>query len=165
MPAFIALLRGINVGGNRMISMAELKKTFESLGYANVRTLLNSGNVVFDGKKADAKTIESAVGTKVMLRTAKDLERVIERNPFDLAGRNLSLLLVAFLAAEPDGTLKWDGPEETHLDGRHLYLYYPNGAGRSKLTNALIEKQLGVSATARNWNTITKLLTLAHPNR
>lgn len=161
MPTFIALLRAINVGGHTMLAMSDLKATCEALGFTNVRTLLNSGNVIFEAKKSDALKLEKALGgPRVMLRTPAELARVIERNPWKREG---SMLHVMFLDGKPAKNLDWPGPEEIHLDGEHLYLYYPNGAGRSKLTNALLEKRLGVSGTARNWNTVLKLAALTHP--
>ena len=163
MPTFIALIRGINVGGHKKVSMADVKALCENLGYTNVRTLLNSGNVIFEAKKADAKKLEAALDARVIILTAKELDEAIANNPFDTKGRNLSLLLLMVLEAEPKGKLDWPGPEEIERRGRYLYLYYPNGAGRSKLTNALIERKLQVAGTARNWNTVTKLATLAHP--
>lgn len=164
MPTFIALLRGINVGGRKQLAMSELKSMCESLGYTNVRTLLNSGNVVFEARKADAGKLEEQTGAKVVIRTPEELQDVIAGNPWK--GRDGSRLLVMFLERDPGAKpLDWPGPEEVHLDGRHLYLYYPNGAGRSKLTNAFIEKRLDVSGTARNWNTILKLAALAAAGR
>ena len=161
MPTFIALIRGINVGGHAKLAMSDLKSICETLGYANVRTLLNSGNVIFETTKANAQKLEKALGgPRVILRTPAELEKVIERNPWKREG---SLMLVMFLERKPEKKLDWPGPEEIHLDGEHLYLYYPNGAGRSKLTNALLEKRLGVSGTARNWNTVLKLAALTHP--
>ena len=161
MPTHIALLRGINVGGHKQLSMADVKATFESLGFENVRTLLNSGNVIFDGTKPDAKAIETAIGmdVRVILRTPRDLEKILEKKPFEGEPGKLAVM---FLEGEPKGELEWEGPELVKLDGRNLYLYYPDGMGRSKLTNALIERRLKEAGTARNWNTITKL---AHPKR
>ena len=160
MPTHIAFLRGINVGGHKQLSMATVKSTFEQLGFDNVRTLLNSGNVIFEAAQPNAKKIEAAIGmdVRVILRTPKDLERVIERNPFPNV--EPGKLVVVFLEGEPKGELEWDGPEEVKAAGTHLYIHYPDGQGRSKLTNALIERRLKVAATARNWNTVTKL---AHP--
>jgi uncharacterized protein (DUF1697 family) len=159
----IALIRGINVGGHKKVAMADLRRICEAQGCTNVRTLLNSGNVVFEGRKPDAKKLEAAIGAKVILRTPAELDRVIARVPF--ATDDPGHLLVMFLEHEPKAPLDWPGPEKVHLDGRHLYLYYPDGAGRSKLTNALIEKRLDVSGTARNWNTVTKLAALCETER
>lgn len=166
MPTFIALIRGINVGGHKKLSMADLQAVCEELGYDDVRTVLNSGNVIFSAKKAAAAQLETAIAKKsgtearVILRTPAELENAVERNP--LKGEP-NRLMVMFLENEPKAALDWPGPEQLHLDGRHLYLYYPNGSGTSKLTNAFIERKLGVAGTTRNWNTVQKLLTLTHP--
>ena len=162
MPTFIALIRGINVGGNKKISMADLKAACESLGYTNVRTLLNSGNVIFEAKKAKAADIEKAlpIEARVILRTPDELKKAIDRNP--LKGEP-NRLMIMFLESEAKSTLEWPGPEQIHVDGRHAYLYYPDGGGSSKLSNTFIERQLGVAGTTRNLNTVTKLLALSHP--
>ena len=166
MPTFIALIRGINVGGHKKLSMADLKSICESLGFTNVRTLLNSGNVVFEAKKkSDAKNLQDAIEPRVIFRTPEELEQALARNPFPLDGRNPSSLVIVFLEGEPSGALDYDGPEEIRLDGSHLYVHYGEGMGTSKLTNTLIERQLKVAGTARNWNTVNKLLAAAHPKR
>jgi len=152
-----------------MLPMAELKTACEAAGLTDVRTFLQSGNVIFRSTRKDpAPLIQKALDldVKVIVRTMDELRDVIARNPFD-ADRNPSLLIVMFLSDAPSKAAQsallaaHAGPEEIHFSGRELFLYYPNGAGRSKLTNALIERKLGVSGTARNWNTVTKLLTLS----
>ena len=162
MTTFIALIRGINVGGNKKLSMADLESVCESLGYTNVRTLLNSGNVIFEAKKAKAADLEKAlpIDARVILRTPAELKKAIERNP--LKGEP-NLVMIMFLESEPKGELEWPGPEKMHVDGSHVYLYYPDGAGTSKLSNTFIERKLGVAGTTRNLNTVSKLLTLSHP--
>jgi len=164
MPTYIALIRGINVGGNKKLSMADLKSACESLGYTGVRTILNSGNAIFTAaKKPRAEDLENAIGidVRVILRTPAELKQAMDRCP--LKGEP-NRLMITFLEKKTAKTLDWDGPEQTHLDGAHLYLYYPDGGGQSKLTNTLIEKRLGVAGTTRNWNTCAKLLALTHPN-
>lgn len=163
MTTYIALIRGINVGGHKKLSMADLRKACESLGYTDVRTLLNSGNAIFSAaKKPNPADLEKALAmdVRVILRTPAELKQAIDRNPLKGEGNRL---MVMFLEKAPAKKLEWAGPEQTHLDGRHLYLYYPDGGAASKLTNAFIERQLGVAGTTRNWNTVTKLLTLTHP--
>ena len=159
---FIALIRGINVGGNKKLSMADLKSACESLGYTNVRTLLNSGNVVFEAKKAKAADIEKAlpIEARVILRTSEELARAIARNP--LKGEP-NRVMIMFLERAVKTDLEWPGPEKIRVDGAHVYLYYPNGSGTTKLTNVYIERQLGVAGTTRNLNTANKLLSLSHP--
>src|SRR4051794_12469517 len=169
MASFVAFLRGINVGGNNLIPMAVLKAACESAGLTDVRTYLQSGNVLFSTTRKDpARLIEKALelDVKVIVRTIDELRAVIAKNPFE-GERNPSLLQVMFLDDAPSKSAQaallaaHAGPEEIHFLGRELFLYYPNGSGRSKLTNALIERKLGVRGSARNWNTVTKLLTLA----
>jgi uncharacterized protein (DUF1697 family) len=178
MTVFVAFLRGINVGGNKTISMSTLKTVFESLGLSAVKTHLNSGNVVFATSKSDreklARTIETAVEKEfgfravVLLRSAVGLRNAVVNNPFRVAAeKNPSRLVVMFLAETPakDALRRieetYKGPEEIVIDGDVAYVTYPNGIGKSKLTNVFLEKRLGVSGTARNWNTVTKLLQLA----
>ncbi len=168
---YFAFLRGINVGGHNMLRMADLRTLCTSLGYADVRTVLQSGNVIFRAKRATAKQLEEATGVRVILRTENELRAVVADNPFETI-RNPSLLLVIFLdkPASPDAAARlraiYKGPEIFHVNGRemyvdYVYVDYVNGAGRSKLTNALIERTLGVAGTARNWNTVTRLLELS----
>jgi uncharacterized protein (DUF1697 family) len=177
MSVYVSLLRGINVGGNKLIKMDRLKALYETLGFASVQTLLNSGNVVFAAKEKDrgkfAGRIEDAIDTEfgfrpaVMLRDAPALARIVAKNPYpDRAKNDPSRLAVMFLATKPDEAAPkrladaYDGPEDIRVAGEEAYLYYPNGFGRSKLTNVFLEKQLGVTGTARNWNTVAKLLAL-----
>jgi len=177
MTSYVALLRGINVGGNKSIPMARLKSLFESLGFAPARTHLNSGNVIFaaEGKAGtlarligDAIKAEFGFRPAVVLRSAAELKRVVAKNPFgDTAARDRSHLLVMALDGKPMAGAKaalaeaYSGPEQIEIVGADVYITYPNGIGRSKLTNALLEKHLGVAGTARNWNTVVKVLELA----
>ncbi len=169
MAHFVAFIRGINVGGNKMLPMASLKAACESAGLTDVRTFLQSGNVLFRSTKKDPATlIRQALDldVKVIARSVEELEKVIAKNPFE-GDRNPSLLIVMFLEDTPSKEAKaaleaaHKGPEEIHFAGRELFIYYPNGAGRSKLTNAVIERKLGMAGTARNWNTVTKLYAMA----
>lgn len=167
MARFVAFLRGINVGGNNLIPMAELKAICETAGLSDVSTFLQSGNVLFTTTRKDpARLIEKALArdVTVIVRTIDELHDVIARNPFK-GERNPSALIVTFLEAEPSKaaqdslTSSYKGPEEIVFSGRELFLYYPENMGKSKLTNALIERKLGMRGTARNWNTVTKLVT------
>jgi len=168
MPVFVGFLRGINVGGNNMLPMSALKTACESAGLTDVRTLLQSGNVIFRStSKNPARLIENALDldVKVIVRTMDELQDVIDRNPFG-ADRNPKRLIVTFLDGTPSKdaqvalTAAHKGPEEIHFSGRELFIYYGEDMGRSKLTNAMIERKLGMSGTARNWNTVTKLLAM-----
>ena len=173
MTTFVGLLRAINVGGRNKLRMSDLRSLCESLGLEDVQTHLQSGNVVFRARTATAKTIEAAIrksagiDVKVILRTAAELERIIAANPFD-ATRDPSHLVVMFLDAAPteEGRAALvkahAGPEKIRFAGRELYIDYPVDIGHSKLTGTLIEKKLGVAGTARNWNTVTRLLEMAN---
>lgn len=175
MPTHISLLRGINVGGNKKIRMADLKTLYESLGFGAVTTYVQSGNVVFDAESADVRAliarIEAAIAERfgfdvtVLLRTADDLRRVLDNNPFP--GAQSTQLHVLFLSAPPAAAASAvlnvpvaDG-EEWMLAGQEIYLHYPNGSGRSKMTGAFSDRKLGVTASARNWNTVNALYDLA----
>ena len=179
MPTHISLLRGINVGGNKKIRMAELKALYESLGFSNVSTYVQSGNVVFDADSVDTPAliarIEAAIAERfgfdvaVLLRTADDLRRILDGNPFP--GVEPAKLHALFLAAAPAPAVAEtlavptvDG-EEWRLTGQELYLHYPNGSGRSKMTGAFFERKLGMAASARNWNSVNALYALALAQR
>lgn len=168
MTTYVAFLRGINVVGRNVVRMSELRDLCTSLGWQDVRTLLNSGNVVFRAQKATPKALEEALGgVRVVLRTEGELRKVVANNPFDPI-RNPSYLHVAFCDKKVSADTLRDaygdkGPEVIRGGGRELYIDYVNGVGRSKLTHALIERTLGATATLRNWNTVTKLLAMASP--
>jgi uncharacterized protein (DUF1697 family) len=174
MTAFVSLFRGINVGGHRQIRMNELKELHESLGFRDVVPYIQSGNVVFTSDNADVarlqRHIENSVETKfgfhaeVIVRTSAELRDIIENNPFQgQQSKESKWVVVMFLAACPDDTAQegllkaYAGPEELFFIDKEVYIYYPNGIGRSKLSGSLIEKKLKTVGTARNWNTILKL--------
>jgi uncharacterized protein (DUF1697 family) len=176
----VSLIRGINVGGNRTISMERLRAVHGAAGLDGARTLLQSGNVVFvAGKKkradleatiATALADEMGVAVEVLVRTPDEIEAVLADNPLPAEAKaDPSHLLVMFLKAPLDkavGTKLTALPtvgELVHRGAEEVYLYYPPpaGIGRSKLTGAVIEKALGITGTARNWTTLTKLLALA----
>jgi len=174
---FICLIRGVNVGGNKLLKMDALRTLCEAIGVTGAKTYLQSGNVVFRSsldRSVLAKRIEDGIRkatgfeAKVILRTASELRKVIAANPFTAGPqRNPKALLVAFLGGEIGKDtralltkLKIDS-EELHFCARELYLYLPDGIAGSKLSNALTEKKLGVNVTARNWNTVNALLQLS----
>jgi len=178
MPIHISLLRGVNVGGNKKIRMAELKALYASLGFGGVTTYVQSGNVVFNVESADpaalATRIEAAIAARfafdvtVLLRTPDELRHILDNNPFLTPDVNPSQLHVLFLA-RPSTNETIDAlmvpathGERWQLAGRELYIHYPNGSGRSKVTAAYFERTLGVAITARNWNTVNALHKLAH---
>ncbi len=177
----IALLRAVNVTGHNMIKMDALRSLCGSLGLQHAQTYVQSGNVVFRTRARDTvplarrmeEAIEGSFGFRpaVMIRTLDELRGVVARNPFAARGFAPAKLLVTFLAAGPSPEAvariaaiplaPGAGPEELSLDGRELYIHYPNGAGRSKLAPAVIERALRTPGTARNWNTVTKLVEIA----
>ena len=178
MTNYVGLLRGVNVGGRALVSMAELRRSLTELGLDDVRTLLQSGNVVFraDSRKpADLERllerhVEKTLGlrTTFFVRTAKEFDGIIARNPFrDGAKRDPGHLVVQFLKDAPSAAAvkalesAINGPETVRANGKHLYVVYPAGIGRSKLSNKLIEDKLGTRGTGRNWNTVLKLAALA----
>lgn len=178
MPVIVSLLRGVNVGGHHQIKMEALRQLYESLGLHHAQTFIQSGNVICSAPARDlvrlAKRIEDGIEESfgfrcdVILRGTAELRDAIARNPF--AGRpgiDPARLLVTFLASDPDpeGCAKVlamnTDPEEVRIDGREVYLYFPNGLARPKLSWPLIGKILKTTATARNLNTVNKLLAMA----
>lgn len=174
--SYVALLRGINLGARNRIAMADLRALLESLGAEDVETYVQSGNVVFksahrpgDLTAAIEAGIHDELGLEVtvLVRTRQQLEKLVARNPFTGGRRESAKLHVTFLAGEPDRAKvrRLDParaePDEFRVAGREIYLHCPAGYGRSKLTNAYFEKQLGVAATTRNWKTVTNLAELA----
>ncbi len=177
MTVFVALLRAVNVGG-RTLPMADLRGLCETLGFEDVRTFIQSGNVVLRSPVHDRRrvreqieaAIEDRFGFKseVMIRTAEDLRRLIARNPFpDVAEAEPTRLVVAFLTApaadDAPARLEavYKGPERARFVGEDIYVHFPNGQGESKLTPAVLQKASGVPGTARNWNTVGMLLAMA----
>jgi len=175
MTTYICFLRGVNVGGNNLLKMAELKLLFDALRLRDAKTYLQSGNVVFRSDEKDREVLKRriedgirkkwGVEVKIILRTTDELRKVIAANPLP-EDCNPKALLVAFLggpianAAKALLTSLKIASEELHFSKQELYLYFPDGIAASKLSNALTEKKLGVNVTARNWNTVNALLTM-----
>ncbi len=173
---YAAFLRGINVGGRNMVPMAGLRVLLAELGYADIATHLQSGNAVFSsGEDPDAleRAMTAAVAGRfgvscaVMVRTGTQVAAAVSGNPLEAEPENPSRFFVAFLSAPPsaarltaleDVSLE---PDALWVRGREAYLLCPAGAGQTKLTNAALERMLGVAATARNWNTVTRLAELS----
>ncbi len=172
---YVALLRGINVAGQRIVPMQQLAEVFIGARCGNVRTYIQSGNVVFTAapkvaKEALpallAKKIEERFGfsVPVVLRTREELAEVARLNPFMKAGLPHPTLHVYFLADLPAAVAvksldpQRSAPDVFHVSGREIYLHLPNGMGRTKLTNAYFDSRLKTVCTARNWNTVLKLL-------
>jgi uncharacterized protein (DUF1697 family) len=177
MPVLISMLRGVNVGGHNKIRMDDLRALYESLKLEDPRTYVQSGNVIFRTKEKNsaalAKKIQSAIERTfkcrpdVILRTTGELGEAIAASPFASRGLEPGKILVTFLATEagpdaPTTLLSFKSyPEEIHLKGRELYIYFPDGAGKSKLPWSRVEKLLQTKGTARNWNSVTKMLAIA----
>jgi len=178
MPVVISMLRGVNVGGHNRIKMEALRAVYESLGLLEVQTYVQSGNVVFKTKErtlaALAKSIEDTIQRDhgfrpgVVLRTPSELRDAIAKNPFaDRQNIDPSKLLVTFLSTAPEAEARGNAlaiktfPEELRIDGREVYIYFPNGMARPKMSWPRIEKALKTWGTGRNWNTVTKLLEIA----
>jgi uncharacterized protein (DUF1697 family) len=174
--AFVAWVRGINVGGRAKLSMATLRETASNLQLEHVQTYLQSGNLLFQAapgrRRGLADELEVALHSsagldaRVILRTKDELAKIVAGNPFlpgDLPGNKMH---VAFLAGTPkrDRIRSLDPnrspPDEFQVRGKDIYLSYPGGSGRSKLTIDYFERSLALAATARNWNTVTKVLDL-----
>lgn len=170
----IALLRAVNVGGTGKLAMADLRTLATDLGYADPATIVQSGNLVFGGAKGPDPEIETtfenelakrfALGSDVMVRTPGEWRALVAANPFAAEAEEDPRFVHAMVlktSPEPETLTALReaivGREQVELDGATLYLHYPDGAGRSKLTNVLIERKLGIRGTARNWNTVMKI--------
>jgi uncharacterized protein (DUF1697 family) len=177
MAAIISMLRGVNLGGRR-VKMDALRALFESLGLREVQTFVQSGNVVFRSERKDlaalTKKIESAVEREcgfysdVVLRTTAEMRDAVARNPFaKRSGLEPGKSLVWFLVSDPGQETRRKvqaintEPEELFIDGREVFIYFPNGMARPKMKWPAIEKVMGVRGTGRNWNTVNRLLEMA----
>lgn len=174
----ISMLRGVNVGPHNRIKMDALRTACESLGFNRVQTYVQTGNIIFQTSERNlgklAKRIEDGIEKEfgfrppVVLRTTAELRHVTAANPFaQREAIETNKLLVYFLAVESNPAAREElskiksDPEEMHLVGRELYIYFPNGIGQSKLPWKRIENAAKTPGTGRNWNTVTKLLELA----
>lgn len=182
MTTYISLLRGINVSGQKKIKMEALRAAFEKLGFQNVTTYVQSGNVVFAGNETEIKTLEQKISDQierefgftvsVIVLTRNELVNTINRNPFaGDPGKEPSFQHVTFLASEPVAfnrisiEEKRQGQEEILFSDRTIYLYCPHGYGRTKLNNNFLESRLKMPATTRNWKTVNELLRIANEVR
>jgi uncharacterized protein (DUF1697 family) len=178
MGTYVALLRGVNVGGRAQVSMRDLRAAFEALGHDDVSTYIQSGNVIFRGRSRSAARVrteleqsiadEFGLAVTVILRTSAELAALVNRNPFVRPGPDVTRQLhVAVLADRPSrravGQLdpNRSPPDQFVVIDREVYLRCPNGIGRSKLTNDYFERRLDTRATIRNWRTVTQLRRLA----
>jgi len=165
---YLALLRGVNVGGANILPMKDLANLFTEAGYKNVATFIQSGNVVFDGNAKAAEVvgskIESAFGfkTTIILRSLPEMQKIAASNPYT----GVEHSHVVFLASEPVPAQiaqldpNRSAPDQFTVLGREIYLHTPNGMGRTKLTNAWFDSKLKTVSTVRNWRTVLKLLAM-----
>ena len=172
----ILLLRGINLGAHNRIGMPELRELLRSAGFQDVRTYLQSGNVVLSSNSSPEQLARDCVqqialrfglDIEVVVRTRAELTEVVQRNPLGKVAVNPKRYQVTFMAAEPDPEVVRKlgaavvPPEQLVVIGREAYAWHPDGIGRSKLSSLLAGRGLGVTATARNWTTVTNLLAIA----
>jgi uncharacterized protein (DUF1697 family) len=176
--AYIAMLRGINVSGKNIVKMEQLRASLAALGFGNVKTYVQSGNVIFEASNETAASLSRKIEQKIVrdfgfsvpvfLKTAKEMEEAIQRNPFLQAPDiDHSKLHITFLSDAPPKTALEQlqplavKPEQFRIGVREIYLYCPNGYGQTKLSNTAIERKLSVGATTRNWTTANTLLAMA----
>jgi len=176
---YISILRGINVSGQKPIKMDKLKALYEAKGYTNVKTYIQSGNVVFDANTENPRQLESGLSQKikevfghdvpVIVLSNLELRSIADNNPYVKdQDKNPDFFHVTFLSDEPSNQdisqliAKKQNDEAIRLIGKAIYLYCPNGYGRTKLNNNFIENKLKISATTRNWKSVNKLLQMAN---
>ena len=175
---YISILRGINVGGKRKILMTDLKKLYTQLGFTDIVTYIQSGNVIFNSKEKNVPKLESSIKNKILevfgydvpviIRSVAELKEIINNNPFkDIEGSTSEKLYITFLSKEPEERneinlanydLKGD---EFKIVRKNVFICLKGKASDSKITNNLLEQKLKVTATTRNWKTTEKLLELA----
>ncbi|MFN8283904.1 MAG: DUF1697 domain-containing protein [Chitinophagales bacterium] len=177
MVTFICILRGINVSGKNKILMQDLKALFESMSFKNVKTYIQSGNVVFDAKST--KNLETIIQQKikeqygfdvpVIIRTVDEITSILKQNPY-LKQKNIELdkLHITFLSEQPSkenltkiNTYNFE-PDVFEIIGNDVYLHCPNGYGNTKLSNTFFENKLKVTATTRNWKTVNEIAKLCN---
>jgi uncharacterized protein (DUF1697 family) len=178
MPTYIALLRGINIGPHKRMKMEQLRASCEALGLSNVKTYIQSGNVIFRAGKLSSAILSKQLGecivrdfgfsADVISRTRDEMKRIIDDNPFTKErGMDVSKLHVVFLPHAPTAaalkkllelTLL---PDRVHPSGSEIYFYFPNGVSGSSLWKHPLDKVLSVAGTMRNWNTVNKLYEMA----
>lgn len=181
MKTYISILRGINVSGQKLIKMDALKKAYENMGFRNVITYVQSGNVIFSASENESEKLEQMIYSRivkdfgfevpVIVLTAEKLKEVVDNNPFGCdPDKDPAFLHVTFLSSKPGKynssaiEEKKQGGEEISFTDEVIYIYCPNGYGRTKLNNNFLESKLKVTATTRNWKTTNELLKMAVNN-
>lgn len=173
MPRYVALLRGINVGGNKKVAMADLRALLSGLGYTDVRTHLQSGNAVLTSPRRDPRQLAGAIEkgikdrlgitVRCLVRNRDELRAVVDGNPFADVATDGSRMLALFLSErlDPKRLAANDprelAPEQIRLGDRVIYQWCPNGVLEAPAASAFVEKRLKLTVTARNWNTVVKL--------
>jgi len=173
MPRYVALLRSVNVAGHGRIAMDELRASFDALGYTDVATYIQTGNVLFTTGSKSQAGISAAIEQRldedfgdspaVLLRSVADFRRVSSSSPYARAGADPGRHHVTFLATSPSKAaldalrLPPSGRDELVVDGKEIYVHTPDGYANTKYTGTFLERRLGVVSTTRNWNTVTKL--------
>jgi uncharacterized protein (DUF1697 family) len=175
MPRQLALLRGVNLAKRRRVGMGDLRELLEAQGYEEVRTHLQSGNVLLSSpllpRKLEAqleRQLAKGLGieVRVLVRTRAELAQVVECDPLGDVATDGSRYLVSFLSKQLPAKVAREleaaeiAPARLVIEGRELYAWYPDGVQRAPLAKLLADERLGVVSTARNWNTVTKLLQL-----
>jgi len=178
MQTYISILRGINVSGHKLIKMKALQELYENLGFSNVRTYIQSGNVVFGSKSEDTGKLEKIIASAILknfefevpiiVLKRDELNYITSQNMFlTQREKDISKLHVTFLSKEPEKNLAESigreeySPDEYNIVGKAIYLFCPQGYGNTKLNNNFFEKKLKVQATTRNWKTVLELLNLS----
>lgn len=173
---YIALLRGINVSGHKLIKMEELRKMFEGMGFKNVRTLIQSGNVIFEAAKTKPESLRKKIEAgllkflgyevTVVIRTIEDLEKIVKEYPFSkIKGHGECKIYVGFIETVPEKTKaaeltkQSDENEMFRINGDNIYLLCRKSFMDSKMSKNIVDKTLKLKTTTRNWNTVNKLLT------
>lgn len=176
MHTYIAFLRAVNLAGHNSVKMKALTTIFTDLGFSNVETYIQSGNVIFQTKTTDdyseviKKDILRVTGLNitVIIRTPEQIKKTISDNPFHNPDEyDLTRVAVLFLTSEPDIEMKakmsdYDfSPDKMAISGTEIFIFCPTGFGRSKLNTGFFEKKIGIECTARNWNTVNAILEIA----
>lgn len=178
MKTYISILRGINVSGQKSIKMDALKETYASLDFSNVKNYLQSGNIIFSAMETETGQLAEKISLQIekdfgfqvpiLVMTKEELQKIIDENPFAKdSKKDLAALYVTFLASSPREFDRQDiekvarEDEEIYFGSDAVYLFCPNGYGRTKLNNTFLERKLKLTATTRNWKTTNKLLQLA----
>jgi len=175
MPKYVVFLRAVNVGGTGIIKMSELKAALEDHGFTDVKTFINSGNIVLksnDNPEKAKDTVKNIItkhfklNIELIIKTQLELEKILASDPYASEEDDKSKRLVAMMSGKIDDILSSSLKDDKKVTEKYyvkddlLYIYYVNGVGKSKFSTSYIEKKLGLITTSRNWNTLEKMLAL-----